>query len=56
MKRNCTQKLHANVTVDKRIAAEVLLTFSAPLPDKVRGVPIQCDCARVLGMPPQTLT
>ena len=32
MKRNrAAQKLRANVTSDKRLAAEVMLTFSAPL-------------------------
>ena len=43
MKHNCVQKLHANVTSNKRLAAEVMLTFSAPSPDKVLGVPSQCD-------------
>jgi hypothetical protein len=44
-------KLRANVTSGKHLAAEVMLTFSAPSPDKVRGVPSQRDCARVLGVP-----
>ena len=44
MERNrATEKLRANVTSDKRLAAEVMLTFSAPSPDKVRGVPSQRD-------------
>ena len=52
MERNrATKKLRANVTSDKRLAAEVMLTFSAPSPDKVRGVPSQRDRARVLGVP-----
>ena len=52
MERNrATEKLRANVTSDKRLAAEVMLTFSAPSPDKVRGVPSQRDRARVLGVP-----
>jgi len=57
MKRNrAAQKLCANVTSDKCLAAEVMLTFSSPLPDKVRGVPSQHDCARVLGMQCRTLS
>ncbi len=52
MKRcHAAQKLRANVTSDKRLAAQVMLTFSAPSPDKVCGVPSQRDQARVLGMP-----
>jgi len=44
MERNhAAQKLRANVTSDKRLAAEVMLTFNAPSPDKVRGVPSQSD-------------
>jgi hypothetical protein len=44
MKRNCAaQKLRANVTSDKCLATKVMLTFSAPLPDKVHGVPSQRD-------------
>jgi hypothetical protein len=44
MERNCAaQKLRTNVTSDKRIAAKVMLTFSAPFPDKVRGVPSRHD-------------
>jgi len=57
MERNrAAQKLRANVTSDKRLAAEVMLTFSAPSPDKVRGVPSQRDRARVLGVPRATLS
>ncbi len=40
-------------TKDKKL--KVILTFSAPLPEKVKGVPSQCDCARVLGIPQSTL-
>ena len=57
MKCNCaTQKLRTNVTSNKRLVAKVMLTFSAPLLDKVRGVPSQRDQARVLGVPQQTLS
>ena len=41
---------------DKRLAAEVMLTLSAPLPDKVRGVPSQRDPAWVLGVQRATKT
>jgi hypothetical protein len=51
MKHNCVQKLHTNVTSNKRLAAKVMLTFSAPSPDKVLGVPSQYDRAQVLGVP-----
>jgi hypothetical protein len=44
MRRNCSaQKLRTNVTSNKRLAAKVMLTFSTPSPDKVRGVPSQRD-------------
>ncbi len=52
----CVSNLRANVTSDKLLAAEVMLTFSAPLPDKVRGVPSQRDCARVLGVSRKTMS
>ena len=39
-----------------KVAAKVMPTFSAPLPDKVRGVPSQRHCALVLGMPRRTLS
>jgi hypothetical protein len=32
-----------------------MLTFSAQLPEKVKGVPSQSDCACVLGIPHSTL-
>jgi hypothetical protein len=48
--------LHANVTIDKLDAAEVMLTFSAPLQEKMAEVPSQCDCTCVLGMPCKTLS
>jgi hypothetical protein len=35
--------LRTNVTSNKRLAAKVMLTFSTPSPDKVRGVPSQRD-------------
>ena len=45
------QKLHKNVTPNKRLAAKVVLTFSAPSPDKVCCVSSQHCRAQVLGMP-----
>jgi hypothetical protein len=42
-------------TEKKRNAVKVMLTFSAPSPEKVTGVPSQRDCARVLGMPQSIL-
>jgi hypothetical protein len=45
----------ARTTDKKHNAIEVMLTFSAPLPEKVTGVPSQWDCARVLGLPQSTL-
>ncbi len=57
MNRNrFTQKPCANVTAKKCDAAEVMLTFSAPLPQKLTGVPSQRDCACVLGVPCSTLS
>ncbi len=45
----------AKTTDEKRDAVKVMLTFSAPLPEKMTLVPSQRDCARVLGMPQSTL-
>ncbi len=47
--------LQAKTTDKKRNAVEVMLTFSAPLPEKMTLVPSQRDHARVLGMPQSTL-
>jgi hypothetical protein len=56
MKQNCLiKKPHANVTAKKHDAAKVMLTFCAPLPEKVTGVPSQHEQARMLGMPQSTL-
>jgi hypothetical protein len=56
MKGNCLiEKLHANVTAQKRDAAKLMPTFSAPLPEKVTVVPSQRERACVLGMPQSTL-
>jgi hypothetical protein len=53
---NCNRENPCARTPDKKCnAVEVMLTFSAPLPDNVTGVPSQRDCARVLGMPHSTL-
>ncbi len=57
MKTNCNRANQCARTTDKkRNAIEVMLTFSAPLPEKETGVPSQCDCACVLGMPCSTLS
>ncbi len=50
------EKPRANVTIEKCNAAEVMPTFSAPLPEKMTGMPSQRDCACVLGMPRRTLS
>ncbi len=56
MKQNCLiEKPRANVTAEKHDAAEVILTISAILPEKVTGVPSQHERARVLGMPQSIL-
>jgi hypothetical protein len=56
MKTNCNRAfLRAKTTDEKRNAVEVMLTFSAPLPEKMTLVPSQHDHARVLGMPQSTL-
>jgi hypothetical protein len=51
---SCLMKTHCNrvnpcarTTYKKHDAAKVMLTFSAPLPEKVTGVPSQRECARV---------
>jgi hypothetical protein len=52
MKCNCNhENPHSRTTNKKRDAAKVMLTFSAPMPEKVTGMPSQHDCARVLGIP-----
>ena len=56
MKRSRAQKLRANVSSDKCLAAEVMLPFSAPSPDLVCGKPSQRCRARVLGVPRRTLS
>jgi hypothetical protein len=56
MERSCNREnLHSRTTDEERDAIEVMLTFSAPLPEKVKGVPSQRDCARVLDIPQSTL-
>jgi hypothetical protein len=56
MERNRNhENLHSRTTDEKRHAAKVMLTFSALLPEKVKGVPSQHDCARVLSIPQSTL-
>jgi hypothetical protein len=56
MEWNCsTTKLRGNSTAEKRNAAEVLMTFSASLPEKTAAVPSQRQCAPVLGMPASLL-
>jgi hypothetical protein len=45
----------AKTTDEKRNAIEVMLTFSAPLPEMMTLVPSKRDCARVLGVPQSTL-
>ena len=56
MKRNCSMaKLRGNSTTEKRNAVEAVLTFTAPSPEKVAGVPSIRDCVRVLGVPKSTL-
>jgi hypothetical protein len=56
MEHNCNREnLHLGTTDEKRNAAEVMLTFSTLSPEKVKGVPGQRDCARVLGIPYSTL-
>ncbi len=56
MKTNCNQAFpRAKTTDEKRDAIEVMLTFSAPLPEKMSLVPSQRDHARVLGVPQSTL-
>jgi hypothetical protein len=56
MERNHNRENPLARTTDKNHnAAKVMLTISAPLLEKVTGVPSQCDCAHVLGMPQSTL-
>jgi hypothetical protein len=57
MKHNrASQKLRANVSSDKCLAAKMMLTFSAPSPDKVHGKPSHWCPAQVLGVPQKTLS
>jgi hypothetical protein len=57
MKTNCNRAFPRAKTTDEKLdAIEVMLTFSAPSPEKMTLVPSQHDCARVvLGMPQSTL-
>jgi hypothetical protein len=56
MERNRNRKNPHSRTIDEKCnATEVMLTFSAPLSEKVTGVPSQRDCACVLGIPQSTL-
>jgi hypothetical protein len=56
MKTNCNWAFpQAKTTDEKRDAVKVMLTFSAPLPEKMTLVPSQRDCARVLSVPQSTL-
>ncbi len=56
MKTNCNRaNPRARTTDKKHDATNEMLTFSASLPEKVTGVPSQCDLAHVLGMPQSTL-
>jgi hypothetical protein len=56
MEQNCNwENPRARTIDDKSDAAKVILTFSAPLPEKVTGVPSQRYCARVLCMPQKSL-
>jgi hypothetical protein len=56
MKTNCNQAfLQAKTTDEKRDAIKVILTFNAPLPEKITLVSSQRDYARVLGVPQSTL-
>jgi hypothetical protein len=53
MERNRTTS--GTRTAEKRHAVEVMLTFSAPLPDKTCDIPSMCQPAQVLGVPSSTL-
>ncbi len=56
MEQNCsTTKLRGNSTTEKCNAVEVMMTFSAPLPEKTAAVPSQCQRALVLGVPASLL-
>ncbi len=49
------QNKHRSTTAEKSNAVEVMLTISAPLPNKDDVVPSICNCAAVLGVPYSTL-
>ncbi len=56
MERNRNREnLHSKTTDKKCDAAKVILTFSTPLPEKVKGVSSQHDRSRVLCIPQSTL-
>jgi hypothetical protein len=56
MNTNCNWAfLQAKTTDEKRDAVKVMLTFSAPSPEKMTFVPSQRDRAHVLGVPQSTL-
>jgi hypothetical protein len=56
MERNrSTSKLRGNSTAEKHDAVEVVLSFSAPSPQKTTGVPSRRERARALGVLSSTL-
>ncbi len=56
MKTNRNRVFPCTKIIDKKgDAIEVMLIFSAPLPEKMTLVPSQRDCAHVLGVPQSTL-
>jgi hypothetical protein len=50
-----TQNTGSNATSEKRDAAEVVMTFTAPSPDKTVGIPSKRERACIIGVPRNTL-
>ncbi len=50
-----TQNTRGNATFEKRDAAEAVMTFTAPSPDKTVGIPSMRERARIIGVPRTTL-
>jgi hypothetical protein len=50
-----TQNTRDNATYEKRDAAEVMMTFTAPSPDKTVGIPSEGERTCIIGVPRTTL-
>jgi hypothetical protein len=50
-----TQNTCGNATSEKHDAVEIMMTFTAPSPDKMVGIISKCECVRTIRVPRTTL-